>query len=67
VPAFRLKQDAVPGRVIKGWFKPTLAGEYDIQCVEICGIGHGIMGGRVVVHTPEDYAAWVASSTPSTN
>ena len=41
VPVFRLKQDAVPGRVITGWFKPTKTGIYDIQCAEMCGIGHG--------------------------
>ena len=32
VPVFRLKQDAIPGRVITGWFEPTLTGEYDVQC-----------------------------------
>ena len=43
IPAFRLKQDAVPGRVITGWFKPTKTGTFDIPCAEMCGIGHGIM------------------------
>ncbi len=65
VPAFRLKQDAVPGRVITGWFEPNRPGAYDIQCAEICGIGHGIMGARVIVHTPEEYAAWQASASPT--
>ena len=51
--AFRLKQDAIPGRVITGWFQPTETGEYDIQCAEICGIGHGLMGARVHIETPE--------------
>jgi cytochrome c oxidase subunit II len=46
VPTFRLKQDAIPGRVITGWFKPTKVGRYDLQCAEMCGIGHGIMMGR---------------------
>jgi cytochrome c oxidase subunit 2 len=64
VPIFRLKQDAIPGRVITGWFEPTLAGTYDIQCAEICGIGHGVMGGRVVIETPEEHAAWIAQHTP---
>ncbi len=63
VPAFRLKQDVIPGRQIVSWFEPSRVGVYDIQCAEICGIGHGIMGARVFVHTPEDYAAWVASSS----
>jgi cytochrome c oxidase subunit 2 len=60
VPAFRLKQDAIPGRVITGWFEPTRLGTYDIQCAEICGIGHGVMGARVVIESAEDHAAWVA-------
>ena len=59
IPVFRLKQDAIPGRVITGWFEPTKTGTYDIQCAEICGIGHGIMGARVVIETPEQHAAWV--------
>jgi cytochrome c oxidase subunit 2 len=60
VPVFRLKQDAVPGRVITGWFKPIKTGTFDIQCAEICGIGHGLMPGRLVVETPEQHAAWMA-------
>jgi cytochrome c oxidase subunit 2 len=58
VPAFRLKQDADPGRIYTGWFKPTKAGSYDIMCAEICGIGHGVMGAKLVVDTPESYSAW---------
>jgi len=65
VPVFRLKQDVVPGRTILGWFKPTLAGEFDIQCTEICGIGHGIMGARIHVETPEDHKRWMTSVSPS--
>jgi cytochrome c oxidase subunit 2 len=64
VPIFRLKQDAIPGRVITGWFEPTLEGEFDIQCAEMCGIGHGIMGARVHVESPAKHAAWVASESP---
>jgi len=60
VPAFRLKQDAIPGRVITGWFKPTKTGAFDIQCVEICGVGHGLMPGRIIIETPEQHAAWMA-------
>lgn len=63
VPVFRLKQDAIPGRVITGWFKPTQAGSFDIQCAEICGIGHGIMPAKLVVSTPEEHAAWLANPT----
>jgi len=63
VPVFRLKQDMIPGRTIKGWFEPTLEGTFDIQCAEMCGIGHGIMAGSIVVASAEDHAAWVAVNT----
>lgn len=59
VPVWRLKQDAIPGRIMKGWFKPTMTGTYDIQCAEMCGIGHGIMGAKVIIETPEEHAAWM--------
>jgi cytochrome c oxidase subunit 2 len=59
VPAFRLKQDALPGRTITGWFRPNKVGTYDIQCTQMCGIGHGLMAGRIIVETPQDHAAWL--------
>ena len=63
VPVWRLKQDAIPGRLITGWFEPTLEGEFDIQCAEICGVGHALMGGRVYVESEADHAAWVAENS----
>ncbi len=63
VPVFRLKQDAVPGRTITGWFEATMTGTYDIQCAEMCGIRHGIMGAKLVLETPEEHAAWLASQS----
>ncbi len=66
VPVFRLKQDAIPGRVVRGWFKPTMTGQYDIQCTEICGIGHGIMPARILIETPEQHAAWLDSAPKHT-
>ena len=64
IPIFRLKQDAIPGRIITGWFEATVTGTYDIQCAEICGIGHGIMAGRVVIESPEAHTAWMERYTP---
>lgn len=64
VPVFRLKQDAIPGRVITGWFEATDTGTHDIQCAEICGIGHGVMAGRIVIESPETHAAWISERTP---
>ena len=59
IPAFRMKQDAIPGRRYTGWFKPTEAGTFDILCAEICGLGHGVMGAKLVVESPEQHAAWL--------
>jgi cytochrome c oxidase subunit 2 len=63
VPVFRLKQDAIPGRVITGWFKAKKLGVHDIQCAEICGIGHGLMPGRILIQSKADYDAWMGSQT----
>jgi cytochrome c oxidase subunit 2 len=66
VPAVRLKQDTVPGRTITGWFRPTRTGTYDIQCTQMCGLGHGLMGARVIVETPQEHSAWIKrESNPS--
>lgn len=62
VPVFRLKQDVVPGRAIQGWFTPTQTGTFDIQCAEICGIGHGLMPARLHVRTAEEHQAWMAEA-----
>jgi cytochrome c oxidase subunit 2 len=65
IPVFRLKQDAIPGRIITGWFEATKTGTHDIQCVEICGIGHGMMAARIVIESPEQHNAWIASQSPT--
>jgi cytochrome c oxidase subunit 2 len=65
VPVFRLKQDAIPGRVITGWFEATKTGTYDIQCAEICGIGHGLMPARIVIESAAEHTAWMADRASS--
>lgn len=77
VPQFRVKMDMVPGTVTYLWFTPTLLGSYDILCEELCGIGHHVMRGQVVVVEQAEYDAWLNSkptfaqlssmSTPDTN
>ena len=62
VPAFRLKQDAVPGRAIDGWFTATQTGTFDVQCAEICGIGHGLMPAHLHVRTAAEHQAWMAEA-----
>ncbi len=59
VPAFRLKQDAIPGREMIGWFHTTKTGQFDIQCAEMCGIGHGIMGAKLYIEPEAEHEAWL--------
>ncbi|MFS8064496.1 MAG: cytochrome c oxidase subunit II [Luteimonas sp.] len=59
VPAFRVKQDVLPGRYTELWFTATRVGSWDLFCAEFCGTDHSRMGGRVVVMKPADYAQWL--------
>ena len=61
IPVFRIKQDAVPGLVIRAWFHPIRTGEFEIACAELCGLGHYRMRARVFVHTAEEFARWQAT------
>lgn len=65
VPAFRIKQDAVPGRYTTTWFEATKVGEYHLFCAEYCGTVHSGMIGKVVVMDPADYQAWLAGESTS--
>lgn len=60
VPAWRIKQDAVPGLGIRVWFQPTEVGAYELACAELCGLGHYRMRAQVTVHTQESYDQWLA-------
>ena len=59
VPAFRVKQDAVPGRYTTLWFQATKAGEYHLFCAEYCGTLHSGMIGRIVAMEPAEFEAWL--------
>ena len=61
VPAFRLKQDVVPGRYTSLWFTATRLGEFHLFCSEYCGTDHAAMLGRVVVMEPAAFARWLAA------
>jgi cytochrome c oxidase subunit 2 len=61
VPGFRFKQDAVPGLNIHMHIKPTVIGEYEIACAELCGLGHYKMHGMVHVVSQEDFDKWLAA------
>jgi cytochrome c oxidase subunit 2 len=64
VPAFRVKQDVLPGRYTSLWFTATRLGEYRLFCAEYCGSEHSQMIGRVVVMPVADYGRWLAGGTP---
>ena len=61
VPQFRVKMDLVPGLVTYQWFKPTVPGNYEILCEELCGSGHFAMRGKIVVDEPGAYQTWLAA------
>ncbi len=61
IPAFRIKQDAVPGMRILVWVRPTAAGTYELACAELCGLGHYRMRALVVVQSAAEYGAWLQS------
>jgi cytochrome c oxidase subunit II len=60
IPAFRIKQDAVPGRYTAIWFQATKPGTYHLFCAEYCGTQHSKMIGSVVVMEPQEYEIWLA-------
>jgi len=59
VPAFRIKQDVLPGRYTTLWFHPTTPGSYHLFCAEYCGTLHSGMIGTVTVMTPAEYDTWL--------
>jgi cytochrome c oxidase subunit 2 len=63
IPAFRVKQDVLPGRYETMWFQPTRAGDYHLFCAEYCGTSHSGMIGHVVVMKPEDFQKWLGGVT----
>ena len=60
VPAFRVKQDVLPGRDTEIWFQATKTGVFPLLCAEYCGTDHSMMRGRIVVMRQDEYAEWLA-------
>src|SRR5258706_979876 len=65
VPAFRIKQDVLPGSYVTQWFTATEPGEYHLFCSQYCGTDHANMVGTVTVMLPMDYQAWLAGAVPA--
>lgn len=62
IPAFRVKQDVVPGKRNYTWFTPQKLGAFDIECTVICGVKHSYMLSRVHVIPEEEFRAWYFSA-----
>ncbi len=58
IPAFRIKEDVVPGINNKMWFKAEKLGQYNIFCAEYCGVLHSQMLSKVIVLPQEEFTAW---------
>jgi cytochrome c oxidase subunit II len=62
VPAFRIKEDVVPGQKNYTWFVPTQLGSFDIECTVICGLSHANMLSKVVVVPVDEFKKWYFGS-----
>ena len=61
VPNFRARMNIVPGMVSSFWFTPTKLGRYESMCAQLCGVGHPVMRGYVVVDDEAAYQSWLAT------
>lgn len=59
LPAFRIKQDVLPGKYTTEWFRATKTGTFPIFCAQYCGNQHALMIGQLFVLEPEDFAQWL--------
>ena len=62
IPAFRIKQDVLPGRYTYEWFQASTLGEFHLFCAQYCGTQHAEMIGRVIVMEPAQYDAWLSGA-----
>ena len=65
VPAMRVKQDAMPGVRVPISFVPTVQGEFEIVCSQLCGLAHHRMRGTIKVESDEEYAKFLADQAKS--
>ena len=60
ITSMRVKQDAIPGMEIPVWWEPTVTGDYEINCSQLCGLGHYRMRGFLTIMSQADYQAFLA-------
>jgi cytochrome c oxidase subunit 2 len=61
----RVKQDTIPGESIPVWFTPTMVGDWEINCSQLCGLGHYRMRGFYSIKSQADYEAWLKETAGS--
>jgi len=61
ITEYRIKRDALPGRVNTIWFEAKEPGVFDIRCFELCGIGHAFMTAKLQAMEPAEFDTWYAS------
>jgi cytochrome c oxidase subunit 2 len=62
VPAFRIKEDCVPGMETHLWFRVNEPGSYDVFCTEYCGVGHSHMRSKIIAVPQAEFTAWYVSA-----
>ena len=60
ITSMRVKQDAIPGMEIPVWWEPTVVGAYEINCSQLCGLGHYRMRGALTIMSQTDYQSFLA-------
>jgi cytochrome c oxidase subunit 2 len=67
LPSQRIKQDAVPGMQIEVWFVPNVAGQYEIACSQLCGLGHYRMQAQLTVESQDEFDRWLREAAAGGN
>mgnify|MGYP001975703784 CR=1 FL=1 len=60
IAEMRVKQDAIPGIQIPVWWEPTVPGNFEVNCSQLCGLGHYRMRGFVTIQSEVEFEAWYA-------
>ena len=63
ISSMRVKQDSIPGMEIPIWWEPTVVGEYEINCSQLCGLGHYRMRGAVSILAQADFQSFLAEES----
>ncbi len=66
IPAYRIKEDCVPGLTTRLWFTAHETGTYDIFCTEYCGVGHSHLRSKLAIMTTDDFRKWYDAAPEKT-